>query len=140
VCPFLSHTDHRSKPLNTSYHFSQILQLPDPPKACTILLRGPSKDILNEIDRNLADAMSVACNVVFNRMLVPGGWCGRDGHLSWPARVHGRWLALRWGPSVLSRMRWRRRLVQNAGENAIRALTVIHVHVFCFLSIPSFSL
>ncbi|TFY73428.1 hypothetical protein EWM64_g10584, partial [Hericium alpestre] len=34
------------------------------PKACTILLRGPSKDILNEIDRNLADAMSVARNVM----------------------------------------------------------------------------
>ncbi|KAJ8457680.1 hypothetical protein ONZ45_g18216 [Pleurotus djamor] len=43
------------------------------PKACTILLRGPSKDILNEIDRNLADAMSVARNVVFNPMLAPGG-------------------------------------------------------------------
>ena len=43
------------------------------PKACTILLRGPSKDILNEIDRNLADAMSVARNVVFNPFLAPGG-------------------------------------------------------------------
>ncbi|CAO1629012.1 unnamed protein product [Sympodiomycopsis kandeliae] len=43
------------------------------PKACTILLRGPSKDILNEIDRNLADAMSVARNVVFNPLLAPGG-------------------------------------------------------------------
>lgn len=43
------------------------------PKACTILLRGPSKDILNEIDRNLADAMSVARNVVFDPRLAPGG-------------------------------------------------------------------
>ena len=43
------------------------------PKACTILLRGPSKDILNEIDRNLADAMAVARNVVFNPLLAPGG-------------------------------------------------------------------
>lgn len=43
------------------------------PKACTILLRGPSKDILHEIDRNLADAMSVARNVVFNPLLAPGG-------------------------------------------------------------------
>ncbi|KAF8157678.1 T-complex protein 1 [Pholiota molesta] len=34
------------------------------PKACTILLRGPSKDILNEIDRNLADAMAVARNAM----------------------------------------------------------------------------
>ena len=43
------------------------------PKACTILLRGPSKDILNEIERNLQDAMSVARNVVFDPKLSPGG-------------------------------------------------------------------
>ncbi|CCO37438.1 T-complex protein 1 subunit gamma Short=TCP-1-gamma [Rhizoctonia solani AG-1 IB] len=29
------------------------------PEACTILLREPSKDILNEIDRDLADALEV---------------------------------------------------------------------------------
>ena len=45
----------------------------DSPKACTVLLRGPSKDILDEIDRNLADAMSVARNVIFNPVLAPGG-------------------------------------------------------------------
>ncbi|KAK4989995.1 T-complex protein 1 subunit gamma, partial [Elasticomyces elasticus] len=43
------------------------------PKACTILLRGPSKDVLNEIDRNLSDAMSVARNVIFHPSLCPGG-------------------------------------------------------------------
>jgi T-complex protein 1 subunit gamma len=43
------------------------------PKACTILLQGPSKDILNKIDCNLADAMSITCNVVFNLMHTPGG-------------------------------------------------------------------
>ncbi|KAL8866464.1 MAG: hypothetical protein Q9174_006287, partial [Haloplaca sp. 1 TL-2023] len=43
------------------------------PKACTILLRGPSKDILNEIERNLQDAMYVARNVVFHPRLSPGG-------------------------------------------------------------------
>ena len=42
-------------------------------KACTILLRGPSKDILNEIERNLQDAMAVARNVVFYPRLSPGG-------------------------------------------------------------------
>jgi hypothetical protein len=48
-------------------YFSQILfcryftfleQCKDP-KACTILLRGGSKDVLNEIERNLQDAMQV---------------------------------------------------------------------------------
>ncbi|KAA6410768.1 MAG: T-complex 1 subunit gamma [Lasallia pustulata] len=43
------------------------------PKACTILLRGPSKDILNEIERNLQDAMAVARNVMFHPRLSPGG-------------------------------------------------------------------
>jgi T-complex protein 1 subunit gamma len=43
------------------------------PKACTILLRGASKDVLNEIERNLQDAMGVARNVLLNPKLVPGG-------------------------------------------------------------------
>ncbi|CAI5479239.1 unnamed protein product [Closterium sp. Yama58-4] len=43
------------------------------PKACTVLLRGASKDILNEMERNLQDAMGVARNVVVDPRLVPGG-------------------------------------------------------------------
>lgn len=49
------------------------------PKACTIMLRGGSKDILNEIDRNLQDAMAVARNVMLSPSLSPGGGCHRDG-------------------------------------------------------------
>jgi len=43
------------------------------PKACTLLLRGANKDVLNEVERNLQDAMSVARNVMFDPKLVPGG-------------------------------------------------------------------
>lgn len=43
------------------------------PKACTIVLRGGSKDVLNEIERNLQDAMQVVRNVVYNPKLLPGG-------------------------------------------------------------------
>jgi len=43
------------------------------PKACTILLRGPSKDILNEVERNLQDALHVAKNIMLNPKLVSGG-------------------------------------------------------------------
>lgn len=43
------------------------------PKACTILLRGASKDILNEVERNLQDAMNSARNVMIEPLLVPGG-------------------------------------------------------------------
>ena len=42
------------------------------PKACTILLREASKDISNEIERNLQDAMHVARNVMMDSRLVPG--------------------------------------------------------------------
>ena len=43
------------------------------PKACTILLRGGSKDVLNEVERNLQDAMQVVRNVVYEPKLLPGG-------------------------------------------------------------------
>jgi T-complex protein 1 subunit gamma len=43
------------------------------PNACSIILRGASKDVLNEIERNLQDALGVARNVIQNPRLVPGG-------------------------------------------------------------------
>ncbi|KAN0090735.1 TCP-1/cpn60 chaperonin family domain containing protein [Tylopilus felleus] len=54
------------------YYFMFLTTCGDP-KACTILLRAPSRDILNEIDRNLADALSLARNAYFNPTLAPGG-------------------------------------------------------------------
>jgi len=45
----------------------------DNPSACTILLRGGSKDSLNEMERNLHDALGVARNIFADPMLVPGG-------------------------------------------------------------------
>jgi len=53
-------------------YFTFIEECKDP-KACTILLRGPNKDVLNEIERNLTDAMNVARNVLQEPRLVPGG-------------------------------------------------------------------
>ncbi|KAJ3035081.1 T-complex protein 1 subunit gamma [Rhizophlyctis rosea] len=96
------------------------------PKACTILLRGPSKDVLNEIDRNLMDAMSVARNVMFEPRLCPGGGAtemalsvrlgekarGISGVEQWPYKAVAE--ALEVVP---------RTLVQNCGGNAIRGLT-----------------
>lgn len=43
------------------------------PKACTVVLRGASKDVLNEVERNLVDAMGVARNIALDPRLVPGG-------------------------------------------------------------------
>lgn len=43
------------------------------PKACTIALRGASKDVLHEMERNLQDAMCVGRNILAEPKLVPGG-------------------------------------------------------------------
>ena len=42
-------------------------------KACTVLLRGPSKDVISEIERNLQDAMCVVRNLILDPRVVPGG-------------------------------------------------------------------
>ena len=96
------------------------------PKACTILLRGPSKDILNEIERNLQDAMAVARNVMFHPRLCPGGGATEmavsvrlaqkaksvEGVAQWPYK------AIADAMEVIPRT-----LIQNAGASPIRLLT-----------------
>lgn len=96
------------------------------PKACTILLRGPSKDILNEVERNLQDAMSVARNVMFHPRLSPGGGATEmavsvrlaqksksiEGVMQWPYK------AVAEAMEVIPRT-----LIQNAGASPIRILT-----------------
>lgn len=96
------------------------------PKACTILLRGPSKDILNEIERNLQDAMAVARNVIFHPRLSPGGGAVEmavsvklsqlarsiEGVQQWPYK------AVADAMEVIPRT-----LAQNAGVSPIRVLT-----------------
>jgi len=43
------------------------------PTACTIMLRGASKDVLNEMERNLHDCLGVSKNIYTDPRLVPGG-------------------------------------------------------------------
>jgi len=104
----------------------------DAPKACTILLRGASKDVLNEVERNLHDAMGVARNVVLDPRLVPGGGAvemaaaraigergqGMAGREAWPYRLAGAAL------EVIPRT-----LVQNCGANVIRTLTKLRARL-----------
>lgn len=45
----------------------------DAPTACTILLRGASKDVLNEMERNLHDCLGVSKNIFCDPRLIPGG-------------------------------------------------------------------
>lgn len=108
-------------------YFSFLTQCKDP-KACTILLRGPSKDVLNEVERNLHDAMGVARNVMFHPRLSPGGGAtemavavglGRkarsvEGVAQWPYR------AVAEAMEVIPRT-----LIENAGASPIRVLTLL---------------
>jgi len=53
-------------------YFTFFIECKDP-SACTILMRGASKDVLNEMERNLHDCLAVARNLMVNPRLVPGG-------------------------------------------------------------------
>merc|ERR1719197_2218104 len=96
------------------------------PSACSIILRGASKDVLNEIERNLHDAMGVARNVMQNPKLVPGGGALEmelacrlneraltvEGVHQWPYK------ALASALEVIPRT-----LAQNCGGDVVRMLT-----------------
>eukprot|EP00049_Salpingoeca_infusionum_P022339 m.6180 g.6180 ORF g.6180 m.6180 type:complete len:548 (+) comp5135_c0_seq1:249-1892(+) len=98
------------------------------PKACTIILRGASKDILMEVERNLQDAMHAARNVMLKPRLVPGGGATEmelsvrlaekarsvEGVAQWPYKAACRAL------EVIPRT-----LIQNCGANTIRTLTTL---------------
>ncbi|KAL0265563.1 UNVERIFIED_CONTAM: hypothetical protein PYX00_011275 [Menopon gallinae] len=43
------------------------------PKACSVVLRAPSKDLLDELERNFYDAVKVAKNVFLCPKMCPGG-------------------------------------------------------------------
>ena len=100
----------------------------DAPKACTVVLRGASRDVLNEVERNLRDAMGVARNVFRSPRLVPGGGsaemaaavaldraaAGLAGPEAGPVRAAGA--ALEAIP---------RTLASNCGANVIRTITAL---------------
>jgi T-complex protein 1 subunit gamma len=97
-------------------------------KACTVVLRGPSKDILQEMERNLQDAMNVVRNVLHHPRLMPGGGAAEmalaqaltekaksmQGVRQWPYRALARSL------EVIPRT-----LIQNCGGSSIRQLTAL---------------
>ncbi|VDK64396.1 unnamed protein product [Onchocerca ochengi] len=96
--------------------------------AVTVVLRGPSKDIINELERNLQDALNVVRNIMLNPRLVPGGGAiemalaqalnekGKsiEGVRQWPYKAAAHAL------EVIPRT-----LVQNCGGSTIRQLTAL---------------
>ncbi|XP_059490630.1 T-complex protein 1 subunit gamma [Neocloeon triangulifer] len=108
-------------------YFCLVTECQDP-KACTILLRGASKDVLNEAERNLQDALHVARNIMLDPKLVPGGGAVEmavskalmekskliEGVSQYPYRAVAQAL------EVIPRT-----LAQNCGANTIRTLTAL---------------
>lgn len=108
-------------------YFTFVTAKPDAEvHACTLLLRGASKDVLNEVERNLADAMFVARNVMRHSRLVTGGGAiemsisqglmekakAVEGVAQWPYK------SLAMALEVIPRT-----LAQNCGGNAVRLIT-----------------
>ena len=114
-------------------YFTFLEQCKDP-KACTILLRGASKDILAEVERNLQDALNVARNLYQDPFIVPGGGATEmeiahqlglkakslSGVIQWPYK------AVTTALEIIPRT-----LTQNCGANTIRTITALrakHAH------------
>lgn len=102
-------------------YFTFITECEDP-KACTILLRGASKDILNETERNLQDALHVARNLVLEPRLVAGGGAVEMAlsQLLTRKQIQGPYKAVAQALEIIPRT-----LAQNCGANTIRALTAL---------------
>jgi len=108
-------------------YYSFIVECKEP-KACTILLRGASNDVLKEVERNLNDAMQVSRNIMMDPCLVPGGGAAElavskilhekskniTGVKQWPYKAVGN--ALEIIPKTL---------IQNCGAQVIRVLTAL---------------
>jgi len=102
-------------------YFTFITECKDP-KACTILLRGASKDILNETERNLQDALHVARNLMLEPRLVPGGGAVEMAVSQALTRkqIQGPYRAVAEALEIIPRT-----LAQNCGANTIRTLTAL---------------
>lgn len=95
-------------------------------KACTLVLRGGSDDVLREMERNLADAIAVAKNLMQDPRIVPGGGATEmalaahireeanklTGVIAWPFRAVADAL------EVIPRT-----LIDNCGGQVMRILT-----------------
>lgn len=106
-------------------YYSFLINCKDP-KACTVLLRGASKDVLSEIERNLQDAIAVARNVLREPRMAPGGGATEmavsvklatlakniEGVEQWP------YMAAAQGLEAIPRT-----LIQNCGGNPLKQVT-----------------
>ena len=109
-------------------YYTYITECKDP-KACTILLRGGSRDVLNEVERNLQDAMAVARNIMTDCKVVPGGGAIE---MAIAHRLHEKAATI----TGVAQYPYRavadafevipRTLAENCGTSVIRVLTELH--------------
>merc|ERR1719387_408440 len=106
-------------------YFTYLVDCEDP-KACTVILRGGTKDVLSEVERNLQDAFAVTRNLLMEPRQLPGGGACEmavahrleekakmiDGVASLPVRAVASAL------EVIPRQ-----LAQNAGVEVVRVVT-----------------
>uniref|UniRef100_A0A182VZQ2 T-complex protein 1 subunit gamma n=1 Tax=Anopheles minimus TaxID=112268 RepID=A0A182VZQ2_9DIPT len=102
-------------------YFCFVTECEDP-KACTILLRGASKDVLNETERNLQDALHVARNLMLDPKLLPGGGAVEMAvsQALTNKQIQGPYRAVAQALEIIPRT-----LTQNCGANTIRTLTAL---------------
>jgi len=106
-------------------YFSYITECSDP-QACTVILRGGSKDVLNEFERNFQDAVNVARNILLEPKLLPGGGAiemelaARLTEMSKNIEVVDQWpyKAVAKALEVIPRT-----LAQNCGADVVRVMT-----------------
>jgi len=112
-------------------------------KASTILLRGASKDFLNEAERNLTDALSVVRNVILEPRVCAGGGATEmsvatklmEKSKSIPGIAQYPYQAVAIALEVIPRT-----LIQNCGADIIKTLTNLrakHASAAASTSTPS---
>jgi T-complex protein 1 subunit gamma len=96
------------------------------PSACSILLRGGSKDTLNELERNLHDALGVARNIFTCPKMLPGGGATEmeishrliEKAKTIPGLMQRPYKAIAYSLEAIPRT-----LAQNCGADVVRLLT-----------------
>ena len=96
------------------------------PKACTMLLRGPSKDVLLELFHIMDDALKVAKNLMSEPSLLPGGGA-TDISVATKLRENCKSLdsveQMSYSAAALAFEVIPRTLIQNCGASTMRILT-----------------
>jgi T-complex protein 1 subunit gamma len=108
-------------------YFTYFIEAKEP-KACTIILRGGSKDTLNEMERNLHDALAVVKNIMGTPKLVPGGGAiemAVSRRINEAAKREGGLMMLPMKAVAYALEVIPRTLVQNSGGDVVIVMTEI---------------